>query len=80
MPKTEDLNPNDIRRQHGKRPHKTKADVKQNLRDHNNSFPTVESHYARSKTQEEYLHPGFTLIVQYVQSSVSRNKRKNKSV
>jgi hypothetical protein len=65
MLKMEDLNPKDIRGQHENRPYKKRADVRQKMCDHNNSFRTVESHYARSNTQEEYLHPDFTLTKMY---------------
>jgi hypothetical protein len=61
IPRTSGHAEKNIRRQHTYRPHKIKEDIKQGIRDHINSFPEVESHYACNKTQ--YLHPDLTLTV-----------------
>jgi hypothetical protein len=46
-----------VRGSHINSRHKTKEDQKQEIGDHINSFPTVENHYARNRTQDEHLHP-----------------------
>ena len=44
----------------------SKAEEKEIIREHINSFPRVESHYARKDSKREYLECSLTLIKMYV--------------
>lgn len=51
---------------HGKHPKKTLSnEQKQEIRDHINKFPVVESHYCRHNTNKNYLYQGLNLATMY---------------
>lgn len=45
----------DSRGRHTTRPHKISDELKNNVREHINNFPVVESHYNRENTKKQYL-------------------------
>lgn len=45
----------DLRGKHANRPHKTRSDTEQSVIEHIKSFPCIESHYLRQKTNRQYL-------------------------
>jgi hypothetical protein len=54
----------DMKGQHEKK-HVVFEDDKQNVRDHINSFPAVDSHYCRSRTKKKYLESHLSINKMY---------------
>jgi len=51
----------DMTGKHKNRPHTIPCEVKQFIREHINSFPVVDSHYTRNKTDKKYLEANLTI-------------------